>query len=215
MQKYNFRFAVGAILTFAVWTSVLAQSRGFDVTRMDKSVEACADFFQYANGTWLKNTEIPAAYSRWGSFNILGENNNAVLKDILENAEKNGGAKNSDAQLIGDYYASCMDEAAIEKAGIAPLKPTFAQIEKIKDAKDVQKEIAVFHAQGVPALFGFGGGPDLKNSSAVIVNEPFQTFGRLARPSRGERQNRDDGSNSVGERFQTAGRTARPGKSLS
>ena len=170
MNRLNFRFLIGATLLFAVCSSVFAQSKGFDLTRMDKSVEACDDFFQYANGTWLKNTEIPAAYSRWGSFNILGENINATLKDILENAEKTTAADGSDTRLIGDYFASCMDEAAIEKAGLAPLKPTLAQIDKIKDAKDVQRQIAMFHAQGVPAVFGFGGGPDLKNSSAVIVN---------------------------------------------
>ena len=170
MNRINLRLTIGATLLLAVFTSVFAQNKGFDLTRMDKTVDACDDFFQYANGTWLKNTEIPAAYSRWGSFNILGENINSTLKDILENAEKTKAADGSDTQLIGDYFASCMDEAAIEKAGLAPLKPTLAQIDKIKDAKDVQRQIAMFHAQGVPAVFGFGGGPDLKNSSAVIVN---------------------------------------------
>ncbi|MBA3785476.1 MAG: M13 family metallopeptidase [Acidobacteria bacterium] len=170
MRNFNFRLAVIATVFLSIWTSAFAQNKGFDTSRMDKSVEACTDFFQYANGTWLKNTAIPAAYSRWGSFNILGENNNAVLKDILENAAKTHAAEGTDTQLIGDYYASCMDEAAIEKAGITPLKPFFAQIDKIKAVKDVQHQIAMLHAQGVPALFGFGGGPDLKKSSVVIVN---------------------------------------------
>ncbi|MBA3693527.1 MAG: M13 family peptidase, partial [Acidobacteria bacterium] len=150
MRNFNFRLAVIVTVLLLVWTSAFAQNKGFDTSRMDKSVEACTDFFQYANGTWLKNTAIPAAYSRWGSFNILGENNNAVLKDILENAAKNHAAEGTDTQLIGDYYASCMDEAAIEKAGITPLKPFFAQIDKIKAVKDVQHQIAMLHAQGVP-----------------------------------------------------------------
>ena len=80
MRNFNFRLAVIVTVLLSVWTSAFAQNKGFDTSRMDKSVEACTDFFQYANGTWLKNTEIPAAYSRWGSFNILGENNNAILK---------------------------------------------------------------------------------------------------------------------------------------
>src|SRR5688572_2845367 len=84
--------------------SAFGQSKGFDTTRMDTSVEACHDFFQYANGTWLKSTEIPASESRWGTFNILADNNNALLKEVLETAAKSKFAKGSDAQLIGDYY---------------------------------------------------------------------------------------------------------------
>ena len=67
-------------------------------------------FFQYANGTWLKNTEIPASQSRWGTFNILADNNLATLREILENASKTRTAVGTDTQLIGDFYASCMDE---------------------------------------------------------------------------------------------------------
>ena len=62
----------------------MAQTPAFDITRIDNSVDACTDFFQYANGTWVKNTQIPAAYSRWGSFNILADNNNNALKAILD-----------------------------------------------------------------------------------------------------------------------------------
>jgi putative endopeptidase len=154
----------------AVCTSAVAQTKAFDLSRMDTSADACDDFFQYANGSWLKNTEIPAAYSRWGTFNILGENNYATLKEVLENAAKSKSAAGSDTQLIGDFYASCMDEATIEKAGMKPLKPYFKQINKIKTTQDVVREIAMFHSMGIPALFGFSGGPDAKNSGTVIVN---------------------------------------------
>ncbi len=181
MQKLNFRFLIGAALLFVVGSSVFAQNKGFDVTRMDKTVDACTDFFQYANGTWLKNTEIPAAYSRWGSFNILGENNNDILKTVLETASKTKAANGTDAQLIGDYYASCMDEAAIEKAGVKPLKPYFKQIDEIKDTKGLQSQIALMHNSGIPVLFGFGGGSDLKNASMVIANA---SQGGLSLPNR-------------------------------
>ena len=90
---------------------------------MDKSVDACTDFFEYANGTWLKSTEIPASETRWGSFNILTDNNNGILQEILEKAAaEQRRLRAADTQLIGDYYSSCMDEAAIEKAGIKPLE---------------------------------------------------------------------------------------------
>ena len=181
MHINRFRLATALTVLLACCASIAAQNKGFDIVRMDNSADACTDFFQYSNGTWLKNTEIPAAYSRWGSFNILGENNNDTLKGILETASKNTAAAGSDAQLIGDYYASCMDEAAIEKAGIAPLAPYFKQIDKIKTVKDVQNQIAVMHNLGIPVLFGFGGGPDIKNSTTTIANA---SQGGLSLPNR-------------------------------
>ena len=195
-----FRFQLAAVLTvlLAFCVSSLAQDKGFDIVRMDSSADACTDFFQYSNGTWLKNTEIPAAYSRWGSFNILGENNNNTLKEILENSSKNKAAAGSDAQLIGDYYASCMDEAAIEKAGITPLMPYFKQIDKIKTVKDVQNQIAAMHNMGIPVLFGFGAGPDIKNSTMTIANA---SQGGLSLPNRDYYTNGDEKSQETRAKF--------------
>ncbi len=181
MRIFGFRLATALTVLLTFYVSISAQNKGFDIVRMDNSADACTDFFQYSNGTWLKNTEIPAAYSRWGSFNILGENNNNTLKDILETASKNNAAASSDAQLIGDYYASCMDEAAIEKAGLAPLAPYFKQIDKIKNVKDLQNQIAAMHNLGIPVLFGFGAGPDIKNSTTTIANA---SQGGLSLPNR-------------------------------
>jgi putative endopeptidase len=170
MHKFSFRFMTACAVMLAVCALASAQNKAFDVSRMDTSTEACTDFFQYANGTWLKNTQIPASESRWGTFNILADNNNAILKEILENAAKNPGPAGSDSQLIGDFYSSCMDEAAIEKAGAKPLKPIFKQIDKIKTTEDLARQIALMHNMGLPVLFGFGGGADAKNSSMVIAN---------------------------------------------
>src|SRR5205809_204347 len=100
MMPFNWKFFSSLFLLLSLMTSVLAQTAAFDTTRIDASADACTDFFQYANGKWVKNTEIPAAYSRWGTFNILLDNNQSVLKGILENAEKTKSAKNSEAQLI-------------------------------------------------------------------------------------------------------------------
>src|SRR5215203_6163650 len=115
MHKTFFQFSTAALVLFSLWSSMLAQSKGFDTSRMDKSVDACNDFFQFANGNWLRTTEIPASESRWGTFNILADNNNSMLRQILETSAKTKAAKGSDAQLIGDFYASCMDEAVINK----------------------------------------------------------------------------------------------------
>ncbi|MGI8789004.1 MAG: M13 family metallopeptidase [Pyrinomonadaceae bacterium] len=199
MFKFSLRFVIALTVVLSIYSSVMAQTApAFDVTRMDKSVDACDDFFQYANGDWVKNTQIPAAYSRWGSFNILADNNTDALKKILDVDVQAKAAPGSDQQLIGDYYTSCMDEAAIEKAGATPLKPYFAQIDKIKDTKDLQREIAMLHNQGIPALFSFGAGADAKNSTMNIANT-FQ--GGLSLPNRDYYTKDDTKSKEAREKF--------------
>jgi putative endopeptidase len=138
---------------------------------MDKSVEACDNFYQYANGTWLKNTPIPAAFSSWGTWDILVTHNRETSRDILEESMKNSAApKGSSIQLIGDYYATCMDLPAIEKAGAKPLKSYLKQIKKIKNAADVQAEVARMHRMGIYPLFQFFAYADEKDSSITIAN---------------------------------------------
>ena len=170
MRKSNFRFITALTVLLSVCAAAFAQNKGFDTSRMDTSVEACTDFFEYANGSWLKNTQIPASESRWGTFNILADNNNSILKEVLESASKTKAAPGTDSQLIGDFYSSCMDEAAIEKADAKPLKPYFKQIDKVKTVEELQDQIASMHNSGLPAVFSFGAGTDLKNSSMVIIN---------------------------------------------
>lgn len=159
-----------ALLSAISLTAVFGQkTRGYDVSSMDKTTSACTDFYQYANGTWLKNTEIPAAYPSWGAFNVLAENNRKTLHEILEEAAKKTNAvKGSNEQKIGDYYASCLDETKREAEGMKPLVPELARIEKIQDVKGVQAQIAYMHRHGIPTLFGYGSLPDLKNSSMVL-----------------------------------------------
>ena len=165
-----FRSLTAMSVLLSVCFSTFAQNKGFDTSRMDTSVDACHDFFQYANGTWLKSTEIPASESRWGTFNILADNNNALLKEVLETAAKAKAAKGSDAQMIGDYYSSCMDEAAIDKMGIKPLKPYLKQIDAVKSKDDIERAIAAMHDAGFPIVFSFGAGVDAKSSNDVIIN---------------------------------------------
>ncbi|HVF67825.1 MAG TPA: M13 family metallopeptidase [Pyrinomonadaceae bacterium] len=171
MRFFNYRVAGALVLACVLGLAAGAQQggRGFDKTRMDASAAACTDFYQFANGTWLKSTEIPAAFSSWGSFNILAENNRKTLHEILEESSKNSKAKSGSVeQKIGDYYSTCVDEAAREAAGAKPLAPELARIDKIKDVKGVQEEVAHLHSIGTPTLFGFGSLPDLKNSAMVI-----------------------------------------------
>ncbi|KXK01414.1 MAG: endothelin-converting protein 1 [Acidobacteria bacterium OLB17] len=159
-----------ALFVFAALTSSALGQTAFDISRMDRNADACEDFFQFANGTWVKNTEIPASQARWGTFNILGDRNRDILHSILEDAAKKKAPKGSDVQLIGDYYAACMDEDAIEANGIKPIEPILASIDAMKTQSDVVREIAELHNQGFPALFRLGGGRDMKDSNSVIVN---------------------------------------------
>jgi putative endopeptidase len=169
-MKNSHKSLVAFALVLAIMTTVFAQTqRGYDPSNMDKNTLACADFYQYANGTWLKTTQIPAAYSSWGAFNVLAENNRKVLQEILEEAAKNTKAvKGSNEQKIGDFYASCLDEAKREAEGMKPLVPELARIDKIQDLRGVQAQVAYMHRHGIPALFSFGSLPDLKNSSMVM-----------------------------------------------
>jgi putative endopeptidase len=106
-----------SLILLALSFSTFAQSKAFDISQMDTSVEACDDFYSYANGTWLKNVQIPAGRSRYRTFDIVAERNQNILRDILEKAAKNTkAASGSNEQLIGDFYASCMNEAALKLA---------------------------------------------------------------------------------------------------
>jgi putative endopeptidase len=101
----------------AAYTQVL------DVPSMDKTVDPCVDFFTYSCGGWIKINPIPADQSSWDAYSKLQEENRQVLRQILEAAAVPGPKRSAEEQKIGDYYASCMDEAAIEKLGVTPLKP--------------------------------------------------------------------------------------------
>jgi putative endopeptidase len=143
---------------------------GFDLANLDRSVSPCDDFFQFADGGWVKSHPIPAAYPSWGTFNKLHEDNENALQKILDKAAADkSAAPGSNWQKIGDFYASCMDESAIETAGIQPLQPELQRIASINDAKALQAEIASLHRQGVRAVFGFSSQQDFKNSTQEIA----------------------------------------------
>ncbi len=170
MRNNYLRMITAMAVLFTFCFSAIGQSKGFDPGRMDRSVDACNDFFQYSNGTWVENTKIPDSEFRWGSFNILAENNREILRGILDKASSTEANKGSDMQLIGDFYYSCMNESAIEAAGADPVKPIFREIDRIKNQGDLQAMIAKLHNMGIPAVFNFGGGTDLKDSEFYIAN---------------------------------------------
>jgi putative endopeptidase len=142
---------------------------GFDLAAMDRGVDPCQDFYQYACGGWFKSHPIPGDQSSWSRFDQLIENNQAILRQILEQAATDRPGRSAVEQKIGDYYASCMDEAAIEARGTVPLAPALDLIASLKEKGDLAAVLARLHELGVPVLFAFNSEQDLKDASRVIA----------------------------------------------
>ena len=159
-----------------------APDAGLHVDWLDKSVDPAKDFFSYANGSWQKANPIPAEYAEWGTFDELHKHNQEVVRQLLEDAAQDSKtAPGSERQKIGDFYATGMDEAAVNAAGAKPLDAEFQRIAAIANSKDLQAEIAHLHMIGVNAVFNFGEIQDFKDSTKVI-GAAFQ--GGLGLPDR-------------------------------
>lgn len=142
----------------------------FDVAGMDTSVHPGDDFFRYANGGWMKQTKIPDDQSGWGSFYTLYEENLKKMHEILEDlSKKKDHPKGSAEQKVGDFYASGMDTAAIEKAGYTPLQPMLAKIDAVKDYKELLLLLASSAKEGDGDLLGMYVGADERNSTKNIL----------------------------------------------
>jgi putative endopeptidase len=144
-------------------------SWGFAPSNLDRSCKPCDDFYQFAMGGWMKSNPIPPQYSSWGTFTQLHDNNLAALRGILETVAKASAPAGSNEQKIGDFYASCMDTAAIEAAGLKPLAADLSAIDAVSDRKALDDVIVLLQRQGANVLFRFSSGQDYKDSSKVIA----------------------------------------------
>jgi predicted metalloendopeptidase len=152
--------------------SNIIRPKMFDVTAMDTTADPCEDFDQYACGTWRKNNPVPSDQVFWARYNQTGEYNRMVLRKILEQAAIPGQGRSETAKIAGDFYASCMDETSVNRAGVSPLEPQLKQIAAISSREGLIDALAWLHAMGVPAMFEFGARPDLHDATrevAVIV----------------------------------------------
>ena len=148
---------------------------------MDKSVRPQDDFFQYANGTWIKNNPIPASESRWSSFNELDQANKVKLTTILEDAIAANAEKGTDQQLIGDYYKSMKDMDQRNTVGIKAIESYIQMINEINSKKQLGKVTSALHSTGIGAFFNLYVGQDLKNVDQNVV---YFSQGGIGLPNR-------------------------------
>jgi len=142
---------------------------GFDTAGMDRAQKPGDSFFGYANGNWERNTPIPADKSNWGGFGVLRDLSDQRTRAIIEEAARQRAANGTTAQKVGDFYAGFMDEAAIERAGIAPLKPYFAKIDAIRTLSDLSRAFGEANRMGISTPIGAGVLQDLKDNTQYGV----------------------------------------------
>jgi putative endopeptidase len=189
---------IATAFSFSQTASSTRPAPGFSLDTIDKTVDPCVDFYQYACGNWIKNSEIPPDESDWVSFVELHERNLGIERNILEKAAAGGASRNAIDQKIGDLYGSCMDEKSVNSKGIAALKPELDRIDAVKDKGALMDEIAHLRMIGPGALFSFYSSSDLHNADQVIA---YIDQGGLTLPDRDYYLKDDEKTKDIRQRF--------------
>jgi predicted metalloendopeptidase len=191
--------ALALSLLLAAAPAVPPAGQAIDPAQLDDSVQACQDFYAYAVGGWLKANPIPADKARYGAFEELFERNRAILKTILEETSaRKDWKKGSIQQKVGDFYASGMDEAAIEKAGTKPLQAWLARIDRLKGPGDLPGYLAQAQLRDLRGGIGFRIDQDEKDSSRYV---PVLWQSGLGLPDRDYYLKDDDRSRDIREKY--------------
>src|SRR6478672_13489597 len=163
--------------------TALPYTPSLDLPSMDKSADPCVDFYQYTCGGWMKSNPIPADQASWSVYGKLTVDNQRFLWGILDDLAKKTTGRTPTQQKIGDYFAACMDEAAVEKLGFDPLKHALAEIDALKTKKELAVLLAREHlsTSGDGLLFGVGVDQDFADSTQIIA---FLGSGGLGLPDR-------------------------------
>lgn len=203
----NNRFIGQSLLGLAILGLIAAgcsksksESKDLLLSTMDTTVNPADDFFSYANGLWIKNNPIPAAYSSWGIGNVINDEIYDRLKKINEDALKDGGKVGSNAQKIGDFWYSGMDTVAIERDKFSPLKSDFDRIAKISNVEGVLAEVAYQHTLGIQPLFSMYVGQDQKNSAVMAL---YLEQGGIGLPDRDYFFNTDARTSKIRKEYQS------------
>jgi endothelin-converting enzyme/putative endopeptidase len=161
----------------------LPHTPGLDVASMDRTVDPCQDFYQYACGGWRRNNPIPADQASWSVYGKLYQDNQRFLWGILQTLSQASPERSGNQQKIGDYFAACMDESAIERLGAAPLAPMLARIAALRSKRELPALLATMHLESSDGqfLFQFGPSQDFADSTQVIG---FADAGGLGLPER-------------------------------
>jgi len=167
---------------------------------MDRSVDACTDFYRYSCGNWIKKNPIPPDQARWNVYSKLEEENQRFLWGILEQASRTTAGRSQVETEIGDYFYACMDERSVEKAGAAPVQAWLNEIAALKSIRDLPAFAARAHAAifGNKMLFEIGSGQDYGDSTRVIA---FASAGGLGLPDRDYYVKTDAKSEQIRQRY--------------
>jgi putative endopeptidase len=190
-----------SLFCFVATLPVSAQKtlKAFDPNLMDTSADPCVNFYQYSCGSYLKQTPIPADESSYGQFNELNDQNELVLKAILEKAAAGGAGRTANEQKIGDYYATCMNVEAVNQAGLKPLQPLLDRIDALKSKDELPELTAYLDSIGVNTLFAFGSDQDFKDATQQIaVLDQLE----LGLPEKGYYQRTDEKSVKLRDQYQ-------------
>src|SRR6185436_9607279 len=164
------RITIALLVASIGATAASAQSpEGFSVDYLDRSVDACADFYQFACGTWLASHPLPADRSRYGRLHELADRNARIVRSILEDAGYTTARRSEDEQKIGDAYAACMDEETIEAKGARPLQPLLRDIGAVRNRQQLVRLAARFSHDGFPSFLTLGAAPDSHDSTRFIA----------------------------------------------
>jgi len=180
--------------------TALPYTPSLDPSFMDRAVDPCVDFYTYSCGKWLEKNPIPPDQTRWAVYGKLHEENLRFLWGMLEEAALPRPGRDTSTRQIGDYFAACMDEAALEKAGASPLAGDLASINGMRSKAEVALLLGRMQLGTRPGdlLFGFSSGQDPKNAAEVVG---FATAGRLGLPERDYYLNDDAKSKEARERY--------------
>ena len=180
MQSKNMRNALTATLVLLTTAACATAPRpaakkaligehGFDLAGMNREVKACDDFYEFAVGNWRRANPLPKIYPRFGRFEELADRNRLTLRTILEESGAANAERGTAAQKIGDFYAVCMNEAAIEAQGANAIRPDLDRIDDVRTRAEATAEVFRLQQRGIYPLFRFSAQNDYKNSDMIIA----------------------------------------------